>query len=123
MQDYCIAYGLVSDLMAYGVQTAVPPGVRKFVDAVKALTPEFPVGEPLTTTKKAVTRFMQVDNSYITGLRKEAVKQGYVVNLESNDRRPARLCLGDPLPEDNEVLPSPERLLATIKEEEQRLAA
>lgn len=58
MQDYRIAYDLVSDLMAYGVQTAVPPRVKKFVGAVNVLTTtgqpqnwaSILGGQPTTTT-------------------------------------------------------------------------
>lgn len=123
IQDYCIAYELASDLMAYGVQVAVPPGVRRLVDAVNTLTAE---GQPSpgsladrpTTTKTAVAQLLGVDNAQVTRWCREAEKLGYIVNLENNSRRPAHLCLGDPLPENTEVLPSPERLLAVIGREE-----
>jgi hypothetical protein len=36
--------------------------------------------------------------------------RGYIKNLEDRKGRPARLVLGDSLPEDVEILPAPERL-------------
>jgi hypothetical protein len=36
--------------------------------------------------------------------------KGYLVNLEDGKGKPARLTIGEPLPEDVEVLPSPEKL-------------
>lgn len=36
--------------------------------------------------------------------------RGYVKNLEERKGRPARLVLGDPLPDDIEILPTVERL-------------
>ena len=43
---------------------------------------------------------------------KDAIKRGYLNNLEDKRGRPARLVLGDPLPDDVEVLPTPENLKA-----------
>ena len=39
-----------------------------------------------------------------------AIDRGYIKNLEDRRGRPARLVLGDPLPDDVEILPSVERL-------------
>jgi hypothetical protein len=39
-----------------------------------------------------------------------AIDRGYLKNLEEKRGQPARICLGDALPEDADVLPSPDRL-------------
>ena len=41
---------------------------------------------------------------------KVALGHGYLVNLEDRARRPYRLVPGDPLPDENSVLPSPDDL-------------
>jgi hypothetical protein len=38
------------------------------------------------------------------------MERGYVKNLEDKKGRPARLIPGDPLPDDIDILPTPERL-------------
>jgi hypothetical protein len=39
-----------------------------------------------------------------------ALDGGYLQNLEDRPKRPAKLTVGDPLPEDEEILPDPEKL-------------
>jgi hypothetical protein len=39
-----------------------------------------------------------------------AIEDGYLVNLEQRRGRPARITLGDPLPEERAVLPHPDAL-------------
>jgi hypothetical protein len=40
----------------------------------------------------------------------KALAEGYLRNLEDKRNRPAKLVLGDPLPDDAEILPDPEEL-------------
>jgi hypothetical protein len=40
-----------------------------------------------------------------------AIEGGYLKNREEREGRPYRLVLGDPMPEDREILPKPEELL------------
>lgn len=44
-----------------------------------------------------------------------ALEGGYLKNLEERERRPAKLVLGDPLPEDREILPTPEALASVFR--------
>ena len=41
---------------------------------------------------------------------KVAVERGYLRNLEDRKGKPARLVVGDQMPEDQEILPVPEDL-------------
>jgi hypothetical protein len=45
---------------------------------------------------------------------KQAIKLGYLVNEESINGKPMRLIIGDPLPEEVQVLPTVEEVAATI---------
>ena len=57
------------------------------------------LGEALGLDKSSVSRRVQA-----------AEAKGYLVNLEDGKGKPARLTLGEPLPDDVEVLPPPEAL-------------
>jgi hypothetical protein len=43
-----------------------------------------------------------------------AVERGYLRNAEDRKGRPARLIVGEPMPEDAEILPSPEELKGAL---------
>ena len=53
---------------------------------------------------------LKLDKSSTSRRAKEAIARGYLKNLEDRRGRPARLVLGDPLPDDVVVLPTPEAL-------------
>ena len=53
---------------------------------------------------------LKLDKSAISRRVAEALDRGYLRNLEDKKGRPARLIMGDPLPDELDVLPTPERL-------------
>ncbi len=106
LDDYAAVRELVADLVAEGVEATVPPTVRETVEAVRKLITAG-VDE---TTVKAVATALTVDKS--TALRRVqvAIERGHLKNLEDRKGRPARLVLGDPLPDDLAILPTVETL-------------
>jgi hypothetical protein len=46
----------------------------------------------------------------LAGLLRVAIEDGYLTNLQERKGRPARITLGDPLPEERAVLPRPDAL-------------
>ena len=109
LADYAAVRALVADLLADGIGATVSPTVRETVAAVADLTPD---GHD--TTNAAVARKLKLDKSAGQRRVRAAIHAGYVHNQEDRKFRPARLVLGDPLPEDVDVLPSPERLQGCI---------
>jgi hypothetical protein len=63
---------------------------------------------PVTIVKLAGE--LKLDKSSAWRRVRAAMDRGYVKNLEERKGRPAQLVLGDPLPDDQEVLPAVERL-------------
>ncbi len=53
---------------------------------------------------------MKLDRSATSRRVATAINRGYVKNLEERKGRPARLVLGDPMPDEIDVLPTPEAL-------------
>jgi len=113
IEDYTAVRELVVDLVGEGVEATVPSTVRQTVEAVKRLR-EGSNGEPVTVAELA--RTLKLDRSAVSRRARNAKDRGYLRDLEDNLRKPSRLVLGDDLPEDLQVLPSPEDVRAGVKE-------
>jgi hypothetical protein len=80
--------------------------VRETVGVLSRLHSE--ESEPVTVA--ALAKELDLDKSAAWRRARTATDRGYLKNLEDRKGRPARLVPGDPLPDDIEVLPPPERL-------------
>jgi hypothetical protein len=107
LEDYASVRDLVADLVSDGVEATVPASVKLTVRTVGRLL-EDSEGDPVTVA--AVSRELKLDKSAALRRVRTALDRGHLRNLEDRKGRPARLVLGDPIPEDVEILPSPERL-------------
>ena len=115
MYDYAVVHELVEDLVGEGVKAKVPREVRETVAAVERLTAD---GSPATVTQAA--RELKMDTSSASRRIKRAIAGGYLRNEEDRKGHPARVSLGEPLPEDVVILPAPEALaedLCTVARE------
>jgi hypothetical protein len=106
--DYAAVYHLVIDIIAQGVQAMVDARIRDTVQAVKELDTPVNPGIGLTAIAKA----LGIDKSAASRRVRVAIEEGYLANLEERNGRPARITLGDPLPEERPVLPPPQALAA-----------
>ena len=104
LEDYAIVRELVVDLVSEGVEATVPPTVRETVQAVAARAGE----EGVSIT--VLARELNLDKASASRRWNSARARGYLKNLESGRGKPARIVLADPLPDDREILPTPERL-------------
>ena len=106
VEDYEAVRELVADLVAEGVDATVKPEIREVVQATKRLL-EDGDDEVRQVDLRAV---LNLDKSAISRRVAGALAAGFLNNEEERKGRPARLVMGDPLPEDREVLPLPEQL-------------
>ncbi len=106
LEDYAVVRELVGDLLADAAAVTVSDTVRDSVDAVRRLT----LKEPEGVSQVQVARHLTLDASCVSRRIKVALARGYVVNNQSRPGQPAQLVLGDPLPDETMVLPSPEVL-------------
>ena len=104
VDDYAAVHELVADLVSAGVGASVPETVRETVEAVKALSTSWPNGVP----QSALKGVLGLDKGPISRRVNQAIDLGYLVNEEEKKGRPARLKIGEPMPEEVEVLPRPE---------------
>jgi hypothetical protein len=112
-EDYAAVRELVADLVSEGIEVTVPKTVRETVGAVKRLR-EASGSEPVTVVELA--RELKLDRSAVSRRVRSAKDRGYLRDLEDNPRKPSRLIPGDDLPEDLQILPSPEEVRASVKE-------
>ncbi len=104
VEDYAKVRELVADLVSEGVEATVPKTVRETVEALQSLHDEEPV------TIVALADELKLDKSAAWRRVRSAIDRGYIKNLEDRRGRPARLVLGDDLPNDIEILPEPDCL-------------
>jgi hypothetical protein len=102
LKDYAVVRELVVDIVSEGVEATVPATVRELVEVVAAAE------EPVSVAKLA--ELLGLDKSATSRRWKNTRARGYVRNLEDKTGKPARIVLGDPLPDEVEILPSLERL-------------
>jgi hypothetical protein len=112
-EDYAAVRELVADLVSEGIEVTVPKTVRETVEAVRRLR-EDSNGEPVTVTDLA--RELRLDRSAVSRRVRNAKDRGYLRDLEDNLRKPSRLIPGDDLPDDVQILPSPEDVRAGMQE-------
>jgi len=121
LADYAAVHALVSDIINEGVQATVAPTVRETVEAVRQLREQALAqaggdeAEAKPVRVGAVARALGLDSSAASRRIAAAQALGYVVNEETRYRQPAKLVLGEPLPGEEHVLPTPEELQKCVQ--------
>lgn len=116
LEDYRVVFDLVSDLINEGAERSVKPIIRETVDAVSRLLhsegsskSNDPISyhDPKNVEITALAKELGLDSSSTHRRVKQAISNGYLENLETRDRFRARIILGQKMPEDRSILPSP----------------
>lgn len=97
--DYLAVRELVADLIADGVGATVSKTIRETVKVIS----EKDAGEGATV--KMITDALKLDRSAVQRRIQTARGRGFIVNLEEKLGKPGRYAVGDPLPEEIELLP------------------
>jgi hypothetical protein len=105
LDDYAVVREVVAGLISEGVGATVSPIIRETVAVVSELTTGG--GE---TTVKAVAGKLKLDPSAVSRRVRQAMHSGYLINREERKGKPLRLVVGDPLPDEQVILPDVERL-------------
>jgi hypothetical protein len=105
LDDYTVVRDLVADAIAAGVEATVPPVVRDTVTAVADIVH----GDQGVMARDIATQ-LDLDKSTVSRRLSRAAREGYLRNLEDKRGRPARWVIGDPMPEDVDLLPQPHNL-------------
>jgi hypothetical protein len=105
--DYAVVRELVSNLISEGAEATVPRIVRETVDVVERLIED---SDEDGVNIRQVGAELELEYQPAYRRCKMAEDAGFLKNLEDRKGRPARLAIGDPMPEDVEILPQPEAL-------------
>lgn len=97
-----VVRGLVADLVSEAVVSAVSDKVRQTVAAVSELLQDKTRRE---VNLAQLSSFLGLDKSAVSRRVLDSLKDGYLVNRETINGKPARLVIGKSLPDDVEVLP------------------
>ena len=110
LEDYAVVHGLVADVMSEGVQAAVSDTVRETVGAVAGL-----IGKDSdSVTVAQLAAALNIDKGAASRRQAVARELGYLINQEDKRGRPARLILGEKMPEDKAILPDPSDFTITV---------
>jgi hypothetical protein len=105
--DYAEARDLVAEYFSEGIEATVSPEVRETVEAVRVLMDDCTDG----VRSKQVEQQLKLDKSTVNRRVRQARARGFLVNLETKKGQPMRLEVGDPLPDDQSILPDPDLLM------------
>ena len=103
-EDYAVVRELVADLVSEGVEATVPATVRETVEAVAS------EADPEGISLARLATILGLDKSATSRRWQAARSRSYLRNLETKRGKPARIVLGEPLPDEVEILPTPEVL-------------
>jgi hypothetical protein len=103
-EDYAVVRGLVAATISDGLEATVHATVRETVAAVQARATAEGV------MARTVAEALKIDKSNASRRLRMAAEAGYLHNLEDRRGKPARWVIGDPMPEDVELLPDPAEL-------------
>ncbi|UCC73025.1 MAG: bifunctional DNA primase/polymerase [Gemmatimonadota bacterium] len=108
-RDYETAYRLLSTALAATFDD-VTEETRETVNAVKELGGK-------DVTYRQLEDELGLSQSATNRRGRQAIKRGYLVNAEERKNYPAKLGLGDPLPDERPVLPHPEKVFGATPPE------
>ena len=109
IDDYAAVYGLVADVLAYSSGQAIPAQIRETVEAVEHLQDDAGVrGEAVKLAE--IAAHLGIHRTTVSRRITGAIKLDLLQDVQGQ-RGAARLIkVGEPLPEDRGVLPSPDDL-------------
>ncbi len=111
-EDYARVRELVVDLVSEGVEATVPQIVRETVNTVAQLLEETDDSYAIASQ---VRDELKLDRNAVGRRLKLATDAGYLKNLVAGQRgKTAQYVIGEPMPEDLQILPTAEELAAKL---------
>jgi hypothetical protein len=106
LADYAAVRGLIERLFSEGVEAKVPKTVRETVEAVAVLCRgQSNTATPAEVSLTALAKELKLDKGPTSHRVRKAIDRGFLVNREEKRGKPARIVIGDPLPDEIQILP------------------
>jgi hypothetical protein len=100
--DYTAVRELVADIYAEGIEATVSKTMRETVTTVA----EAIAAGASSVSLAALAARLSLDKNSVHHRVKKATARGFLANLEDKRGKPAQIVLGDPLPDNDGVLPT-----------------
>jgi hypothetical protein len=114
LADYRIVRELVADLVSATTEQTVPKTIRQTVLAVRKILSDNANGRAAgganAATVRQVAQALRIDRSTASRRVKQCLTLGYLENSETKRGRPHRLVMGDSLPDEQQLMPTPEEV-------------
>jgi hypothetical protein len=118
--DYRVVRELAHEWIAEGAERTVSEKIRQTVGAVAEICAEQPVGVETATVAEVAAR-LRLDRSAAYRRIRQCIDRGFLRNEEKIDKgRAMKVAIGDPMPEDQSLLPTVEQVFAHIKKQRPR---
>jgi hypothetical protein len=118
IEDYSAVYNLIAKLIQQEVGEGISASTRETVEAIQKIL-DLKKGEPEPyVTQAELKKELKLDKSSTSRRVRVVIEQNHLKNLEDKKRRPFRLVIGDPLPDEQELLPSPDKLTSEVSKQE-----
>jgi hypothetical protein len=112
LEDYAVVRGLIAAIVSEGIGATVPDDVRETVDAVKSAMEKAhnPEGDPMVRRVQVQVELPGLDDRALRRRLAKAVDGGFIVNKNPGRGKTAMYAIGDPVPDDVDVLPDVDAL-------------
>lgn len=120
LADYASVYDLVGDIIAQGLEAAIPANIKELVEATKALlgmiepTKALPFMDVEGVSQRQLAVHLGRDQSVVSRTLAAAIAQGYLLNETPGQGRQSSIKLGERDVPTGFALPSPEKLAELI---------
>jgi len=122
--DYRAVRELAHEWIAEGAERSVSKKIRETVAAVEEICSDTDSSKSttaITATVAEVALNLKLDRSAAHRRIRQAIDRGFLHTLEKIEKgRPIKIVIGDPMPDDESLLPSVEEIIAHIKEQRAR---
>ncbi len=123
--DYESVRELVHPWIAEGAERAVSKKIRETVAAVKDIRSRkdssLRADSSLTASVTEIARELKLDRSATYRRIRQAIERGFLQNLERIEKgRAMKIAVGEPMPDDESLLPRVEKIIAHMKEQRAR---
>lgn len=119
--DYTAVRALAHEWIAEGAERTVSKKIRETVAAVERICSDDGASQrsaTITATVAEIAHELNLDRSAAYRRIRQAIDRGFLQNLEKIEKgRPLKIAVGDPMPEDESLLPSVKEIVAHIKEQ------